>query len=313
MSTPLYLFTGFLESGKTKFIQETFEDPRFEDGSRTLLLVCEEGVEEYDTSRFAVKDWRIETIESKDDLTAERLLAIEKDYAPEKIIVEYNGMWMLNDLFAALPENWVVYQEFSFADAATYLTYNANMRQLTYDKLATCDVIVFNRWSDDYEMMAFHKIVRGASRRAQIFYEYPDGRTEPDDIEDPLPFDINADVIEIRDRDYAYWYRDMSEDMKKYDGKTVRLKAVAAYSGRLPKGVFAVGRQLMTCCVEDIQWTGLVCMRYGEKPEPKKWYTITARIEIAASSAYGGQKGPILHVTSLEPADPPEEEVATFF
>lgn len=49
---PVYLFTGFLEAGKTKFIQETFEDPRFNNGENTLLLVCEEGIEEYDPSRF---------------------------------------------------------------------------------------------------------------------------------------------------------------------------------------------------------------------------------------------------------------------
>ena len=44
---PVYLFVGFLESGKTKFIQETFEDPNFDSGDKTLLLVCEEGEEEY--------------------------------------------------------------------------------------------------------------------------------------------------------------------------------------------------------------------------------------------------------------------------
>ena len=43
---PVYLFTGFLEAGKTKFIQETMEDPRFNEGERTLLLICEEGLEE---------------------------------------------------------------------------------------------------------------------------------------------------------------------------------------------------------------------------------------------------------------------------
>ena len=45
---PVYLFTGFLEAGKTKMIQETLEDEGFNDGSHILLLVCEEGLEEYD-------------------------------------------------------------------------------------------------------------------------------------------------------------------------------------------------------------------------------------------------------------------------
>ena len=55
MELPVYLFTGFLESGKTKFIQETLEDSRFNAGERTLLLVCEEGVEEYEPTSSPAK------------------------------------------------------------------------------------------------------------------------------------------------------------------------------------------------------------------------------------------------------------------
>ena len=62
MEVPVYLFTGFLEAGKTKFIQETLEDARFNSGERTLLLVCEEGIEEYDKSRFAKKNVHIEVL-----------------------------------------------------------------------------------------------------------------------------------------------------------------------------------------------------------------------------------------------------------
>ena len=47
MEIPVYLFTGFLDSGKTKFIQETLEDVNFNNGEKILLVVCEEGEEEY--------------------------------------------------------------------------------------------------------------------------------------------------------------------------------------------------------------------------------------------------------------------------
>ena len=310
---PVYLFTGFLEAGKTKFIQETLEDPEFNRGERTLLVICEQGIEEYDPSRFSGKNVFPVTVDEPGELTETFFKSALAAHRAERAVIEYNGMWMMGELFRALPENWVIYQEFCFADATTYLSYNANMRQLTYDKLATCDMVVFNRWSDDYEMMAFHKIVRGASRRAQIAYEYPDGNAFPDEIEDPLPFDVNAPVIEIGDNDYALWYRDLSENMKNYAGKTVRFKGVAANSEKLPEGLFALGRQLMTCCVEDIQWTGFVCKKAGEKPVPKQWYLMTAKIAIGKSSAYGGRMGPIFNVLSLEPADPPDQEVATFF
>ncbi len=310
---PVYLFTGFLESGKTKFIQETLEDERFNTGEKTLLLVCEEGIEEYDPSRFYGQNVYQVLIEDPDEMNPEYFNDLAKKYNAERAIIEYNGMWLLQELFQALPENWLIYQEFSFANAQTFLSYNTNMRQLTYDKLQSCDVIAFNRFSDDVDMMMLHKIVRGASRRAEIVYEYPDGRSIPDDIEDPLPFDLEADVVEIEDRDYAYWYRDMGEEMDKYQGKTVKFKAMSANSIRLPKGVFVVGRPLMTCCVEDIQMAGLVCLREGRKPEPKKWFWVTAKIEIGRHAAYGGDKGPILHIEDLAPTAAPEQEVATFF
>ena len=215
---PVYLFTGFLESGKTKFIQETLEDRRFCNGERTLLLVCEEGEEEYAPEQFADKNVFIRVAASQEELTADRLSAWLKETRAERVVIEYNGMWLLDVLYGAMPEGWMVYQEFMFADAGTFLTYNANMRQLVYDKLKSCELVVFNRFNGSMDKMEFHKIVRAASRRSDIAYEYVGGKVEYDDIVDPLPFDINAPIVEIGDDDYAEWYRDMSEEPKKYEG-----------------------------------------------------------------------------------------------
>ena len=130
---PVYLFTGFLESGKTKFIQETLEDKRFCNGERTLLLVCEEGEEEYSPDQFADSCVYIRPVFSKSELTKENLDAWAKETRAERAVIEYNGMWMLDDLYNAMPDEWAVYQEFMFADSGTFLAYNANMRQLMFD------------------------------------------------------------------------------------------------------------------------------------------------------------------------------------
>ena len=219
---PVYLFTGFLEAGKTRFIQETLEDRRFCNGERTLLLVCEEGEEEYAPDQFADKTVFIKVVEDQSQLTKENLADWADAVNADRAVVEYNGMWMLDDLYNAMPDEWAVYQEFMFADANTFLTYNANMRQLTFDKMKSAELVVFNRFLPTMNKMDFHKIVRGASRRADIAYEDPKGNVVYDDIEDPLPFDLNAPVIEIGDEDYALWYRDMSEEPEKYENKTVR-------------------------------------------------------------------------------------------
>ena len=310
---PVYLFTGFLESGKTKFIQETLEDRRFCNGERTLLLVCEEGEEEYAPDQFADKNVFIRVINSQEELNAEALKRFLDETKSVRVVVEYNGMWLLDVLYGAMPEGWMVYQEFMFADAGTFITYNANMRQLVYDKLKSCELVVFNRFNGSMDKMEFHKIVRAASRRADIAYEYVGGKVEYDDIVDPLPFDLNADIVEIGDDDYAEWYRDMSEEPKKYENKTVRFKCRALVRQKMPDHTFIVGRHVMTCCVEDIQFAGLVCQ--WDKADTVKddtWIILTARINFKFNRAYS-KKGPVLTYIDSTHCDAPEQPVATFY
>lgn len=311
---PVYLFTGFLEAGKTKFIQETLEDRRFCNGERTLLLVCEEGEEEYAPDQFADSSVFIRVIEDKEHLTKENLSAYVKEVKAERAVIEYNGMWLLDELYNAMPENWIVYQEFMFADSGTFLTYNANMRQLTFDKLKSAELVVFNRFKQGMmDKMDYHKIVRGASRRADIAYEDLKGDVQYDDIQDPLPFDLNAPVVKISDEDYAVWYRDMSEEPEKYEGKTVCFTARALQREKLPKGCIVTGRHVMTCCAEDIQFAALVC----QLPNPAvitddSWIEITAKINFKFHRAYK-RKGPVLSYISHKECAAPNPEVSTFY
>ena len=310
---PVYLFTGFLEAGKTKFIQETLEDRRFCNGERTLLLVCEEGEEEYAPDQFADKSVFIRVVESQDQLTGENLSRWLRDTKAERVVIEYNGMWMLDLLYSAMPEGWMVYQEFMFADATTFLSYNSNMRQLVYDKLKSCELVVFNRFNGSMDKMDYHKIVRAVSRRCDIAYEYVGGKVEYDDIQDPLPFDLNAPIVEIGDDDYAEWYRDMSEEPKKYEGKTVRFKCRALVRKKLPEKTFIVGRHVMTCCVEDIQFAGLVCQWEGaDTVQDDSWMILTAKINFKFNRAYG-KKGPVLTYVDSVLCQAPEQAVATFY
>ncbi len=312
METPVYLFTGFLESGKTKFIQETLEDPRFTDGTSTLVLVCEEGVEEYCESKYPAKGVHIEYIEDESELTVEKLSSLQKKHKAKRVLVEYNGMWQSVNLFYAMPEDWVLYQEMCFVDCTTFDTYNKNMRSLVVDKFNTADLVVFNRYLDKYDKMDFHKVVRGSSRGAQIVYEYPNGEAIQDDIEDPLPFDRDAEHFEVADADYALWYRDLSEDMTHYDGREVSFTALILEEKSLGEGERAAGRQIMTCCVDDITFSGLVCRFEGEVPPNGAWAKLHARIDIEFHAAYG-RPGPVLTALECEPTVAPENTVATFF
>ncbi len=313
MSIPVYLFTGFLESGKTTFIQDTLEDKRFNSGERTLLLVCEEGETEYQPEKFSGKNVKICVLDSEDELTENNLDAMVKSFNAQRVLVEYNGMWLIQNFYDNMPEDWVPYQNMLFFDTATFISYNSNMRSLVVDKLGDCDVTVFNRIEKGFDTMQLHKIVRGTSRRTNILYEYVDGTLIPDEIEDPLPFDINAPVINIEDRDFALFYRDLTEEPKKYKGKTVRFKGIAATDSKFPDKTCALGRHIMTCCADDIQYCGLVAkLKNSHDVSNSCWYIVTAEIDIRFSRLYG-KKGPIFNVIGLVDAEAPEEQVATFY
>ncbi len=313
METPVYLFTGFLEAGKTKFIKETMSDPNFNDGKRKYLIIaCEEGEEELDGDSFP-ENVSLAAFDDADRLTPDRLSALQKRSGAEIIVVEYNGMWTLDKFYNALPREWMVYQEVFIADSTTILSYNQNMRQLVVDKLTSCEMAVFNRTSAVTDKMALHKLVRGVSRKANICYEDVSGDIEFDDIEDPLPFDINAPVIEIKDEDFAIFYRDMTEDTNKYFGKKIRFKGIVALDKSLPVSNFAIGRHIMTCCEADIAYQGVVAKGMGKlKLTTRDWVTVEGRLNEEYSPLYRG-KGPVLTVERIERAEKPLQEVATFY
>ena len=314
---PVYLFVGQLESGKTKFIQETMEDPNFDSGDKTLLLVCEEGEIEYDPSKFAFGGVHVAQIEDKSELTAENLTALEKKSGCGRVIIEYNGMWLIQELYDALPDNWLVYQSLATADGTTIKTYagDSAMRSLLLDKLRGSELLVVNRAeavNDDESRQLIHKLVRQASRRCDIAYEFKDGSVAYDDIPDPLPFDINADPIDIPDDDFGIWYMDCQDEPQKYTGKTVRFLAQVCQTNRAGKNSFVPGRFAMTCCVQDIQFVGFPCSYDGYKAlEQRAWVRVTAKVGYKFHNIYRG-KGPVLTAVSVEPAEKPLEEVVTF-
>ena len=311
---PVYVFTGFLDSGKTKFIQETLEDPRFNAGERTLLLVFEEGEEEYDFSMYPHQNVFMEVLD-QETVTTKELQALAKKYKAQRVVAELNGMQLVGDLYSRFPDGWVVAQEVLFADTTTFMTYNANMRNLVMDKLVGGQMVIFNRVSPGQDTLPFHKLARAANRRIDIMYEFVDGSTTFDELEDPLPFDIHAPIIYINDEDYALWYRDVTEEPQKYQGKTVCFKAqVAMLRRNRESDMFAPGRFVMTCCADDIQFCGVPCRYEGSKSlVSRDWVMVEAKITCEKHPLYKGEEGPVLTALKVQTGvEPAKEDVATF-
>ena len=249
---PIYLVTGFLESGKTTFLDFTLQQEYFAIDGKTLLILCEEGEEEYDMDKLKLTNTVVEVIEDEEDLTPQRLAAMDIIHQPERVVIEYNGMWLVSKFEQMeLPEGWGIEQEITCVDATTYQVYMANMKSLFMDMIRNTDMVVFNRCKEGDPLPAYRRGIKVANQSAEVIFENEEG--EMDDIfQDEMPFDINAPIIEIPPEDYGIWFVDSMDHPDRYVGKTVHFKARALKPRGMGSKFFVPGRTAMTCCADDL-------------------------------------------------------------
>ncbi len=313
---PVYLFYGFMDSGKTTLVKETLLQNEFtNDLNSALLIVCEDGDEEYDEAELLKLNIHVEMIEKKEDFTGERLKEFDAKYHPEAVFIEYNGTWEVAPVYEMDgPEEWTIVQTLCTVDATTFEMYLLNMGVMMREQMFKADVIIFNRCQDNTPKAKFRANVKAINRPAQIVYELSDGRI--DNRPEELPFDVSKDEIEITDADYALWFMDCMDHPKKYDGKTVSFLALVYNpkdgSGKLKPGTFVPGRFAMTCCAEDIQFLGMKCKyKDADTVEHKSWVNVKVRVKNEFAKEYRG-KGPVLYLLSISPAEKPQDELVYF-
>ena len=308
---PLYLITGFLDSGKTTLLTDTLNMDYFNDGQRTVLLMCEDGETEYDQQQLSHRNCRLIPVESQEQLNTAFLQEIDRRYQPERVLVEYNGMWpiqILRDL--KLPKTWGLYQAIDVIDGTTFEMYRNNMQSMIIDMVTEADMVLFNRCTPDMPMSGWKRSIRAANRMCEIVFE--DDKGEELEVEDILPYSLEEPHITLEDPDYGIWYLDIQEHPERYVGKTITYKAQAMTGMRLPKGSFVPGRNAMTCCAEDIRFFGFLC-KYDRARSLKKgeWITVTAEIKWEKASVYDGE-GVVLYAQSVEKAQRPEDPLVYF-
>ena len=286
---PVYMICGFLESGKTNFIAPMLAGEDFTADERTLLLVTEEGEEEYDEQALMHYDVRMQVFDEQEDFTKEACTKLDNKYHPTQVVIEYNGMWNLPDIQNVLPEHWVLYQIVTTVDSTTFDMYSKNMSSLMMQHISNADMVIFNRCTDATDKAYLHRAVRMVNRRAQMAFERTDGSVDPDDVVDELPFDTDAPVIDIADEDFGLWYLDAMDNLDKYMGKTVRFKGYVCQTPRVPKGCFVPGRFGMTCCAEDISFIGFICAAENAAAlQHRSWVTVTATVGAKEHPIYDG-------------------------
>ncbi len=307
---PIYMINGFLDSGKTEFIQYTLSQPYFQSKAKTLLLVCEEGEIEYDEDILKKSNTVMEIVEAEEDFTSQKLIALEKKHRPSRIIVEYNGMWNVKNM--KMPWHWKIEQQITCIDGSTFSTYFTNMKSLLAEMLRKSELIIMNRCDDVLDQLpSYKRNIKAINQKAELIFEDKNGEVNAT-LEEDLPFDVNADVIKLDDMGYGIWYLDVLDNMERYRGKTIEFLAMVLKPTKMQKGYFVPGRMAMTCCADDMAFLGYACKYAGTSMlNDKEWVKVTAKVNIEYFSDYG-KEGPVLEALSVVKTKAPKEEIISF-
>ena len=305
----VYMINGFLESGKTEFITYTLAQPYFQTRGTTLLLLCEEGEVEYDDDLLKKSRTVVELIEAEEEFNPSHLLELEKKYKPERIIVEYNGMWNFKNM--KLPWHWKIEQQITIIDGSTFQSYYTNMRSLLAEMIRNSEMIIMNRCDGIQDLSSYKRNLKAVNPRADIIFEDANGEIT-EIMEDDLPYDLKQEILALDDYGYGIWYLDSMDHPERYIGKKVEFTAMVLKPENFPKGYFVPGRMAMTCCADDMAFLGYPCEYAGaDSLAQKEWVKVKANVAKEYREEYQGE-GPVLHAVSVEKTKAPKNAVISF-
>ena len=318
MEIPIYVFTGFLESGKTSFIKQTLEDRQFNAGEKTLLLLCEEGFEELDERWLKKYNVVVQVIEEQEELTQENMYAWNRMYRPDRVFLEYNGMWLVKDLFELdLPvqdlkhrDSWVIVQTINMVNAKTFNMYVQNMRSLVFEHASKADMVLFNRCNENMNFSAMRSTIKAINGMAQIAYE--DENNEYLEPKMELPYDVTADFIDVEPHNYGIFCMDLMDHPEKYFGKKIHIQGEIIGKDRIIKDAFVLGRRALVCCEEDTSLVGLIAMsELTSQLLPEEWVDLTGKILRTFDKEMNQDMG-VLKVEELKVIPPYDNPYVTF-
>lgn len=309
MVTPLFVCTGFLDSGKTTLVKGTLMEQDWIEEGLTLLIVCEEGEEAYSQEYLKEKNIVMLQIEEFEQLTPAFFKNCEKTYRPVQVVIEYNGMWKLEDLLTIrYPRNWELQGVYSTVNGTTLDIYLKNMKNLLMEQLTESELIAVNRCPEGVDRSGFRRAVKVQNPMAQLIFEGVDGRIIQPTADD-LPYDVTGEKIVIADEDFGIWFVDASDHPGLYQGKEIEFKAQMFRPKGMPQNMFVPVRKIMTCCADDMKFYGYPCKTDATiEIEKGKWVKIKAKFSFESFLGYGDRQ-PMLYLVDMEPTEKPEEDI----
>jgi uncharacterized membrane protein YcgQ (UPF0703/DUF1980 family) len=312
---PVFIFTGFLESGKTTFINnEWLKESIFHDGSKTVLIQCEEGVETFNEWELNKSNISLIKLDDPSQYTQQLLADINEKYHPDNVIIEKCTSQTVEEMFSFdYPEDWGISDIITLLDASTFDMYSRNMGKLMLQQYQYASIVVFNRCDENTSKQKFRANIKASNPQASVYFQDLEGNIEQ--FEGELPFDYNQDTIVLEDIDYGLFYIDLMDNPERYENKTITFKGQCVQPKGFPKTAIASGRKAMTCCADDVQFLRLLCLCDNIKMPKFKdwdWLTVTGVMNLHSLPESPDQPMPVLTLTDLQKSEPAQTEMVYF-
>lgn len=297
---PIFVINGFLEAGKTQFMKFTMQQEYFQTEGNTLLIVCEEGEEEYGKELLESTHTTVKYIDDLSDFTKEKMVEFTKEVDPERILIEWNGLWEQDKI--QIPDIWYVNQMITIYDTSTLDLYikNKDLKAYMGKMLKDSELVICNRADDiDEEILStYHLQIKAMAPNAEIIFEGEEGEITGD-FSINLPYNLDDSKLVIKPEEYGIFYVDAMDRTEKYDGKEVEFVAQVVRPDGIGDDILIPGRRAMTCCEADIQFLGFVCHYKGAKNfKNKDWVKVKGKIKYEMSPQYRA-KGPVIYANDI--------------
>ena len=297
---PIFVINGFLEAGKTQFMKFTMQQEYFQTDGNTLLIVCEEGEEEYDKALLDATHTTVKYIDDISDFTKEKMEEFTKEVNPERVLIEWNGLWEQDKIL--IPESWFINQMITIYDTSTLDLYikNKDLKAYMGKMLKDSELVICNRADniDEDILSTYHLQIKAMAPNAEIIFEGEEGEITGD-FSINLPYNLEDTKLIIKPEDYGIFYVDAMDRSEKYDGKDVEFTAQVVRPNGIGDDILIPGRRAMTCCEADIQFLGFVCHYKGAKNfKNKDWVKVKGKIKYEMSQQYRA-KGPVIYANEV--------------
>lgn len=297
---------GFLDAGKTTFIQEVLNKKSLAVSGNTLLVVCEDGEAEYDKEALALQNIDLVFLDEEERFQEETLTALETECKPERIIIEYNGMWKRHP--ECFPWYWDDIMEIAIIDAAVFPLYLMNMKSLVAEHVRGAELVIFRNCEDTKSLNTYRRNIKAVNQKANFIFRTAEGDVSPD-LDEDLPYRLTDEVLELDDKGFVTFYLDSLERLELYLGKRIHFIGMVYKMKNVDENTFMAARTVMTCCEADLALFGIICKGVDlNRFAVHDWVKVEAIVKKQYYEEVEREL-PVAVVTGIALCEEPEEEI----